>query len=116
MIKLQTKTGVSIDSALLRNYFKTLIDSYFKILPMKESGTPTLKAYMNSLQIEMIGCHELVTAIKDDSMYLSLLAILQYFIDNPDCSVGTVKREVFKAITLCNKLVLKYSDKEVEAV
>lgn len=113
MIRLQTKTGVPIDGLLLRNYFKTLIDSYFKILPMKESNTPTLEAYMHSLQIEMIGCHELIEAIKDDAMYLSLLSILQYFIDNPDCKVSVVKREVFKAITLCNKLVLKYTDKEV---
>ena len=63
---------------------------------------------MQSLQVELLGCKGLITAIHDDSNYLTILAILQYLIDNPDCSVSEVKREVFRAISICNKLQSKF--------
>jgi len=40
---------------------------------------------------------------------VSLLNILQYLIDNPECSLTVVKREVFRAISICNKLKAKYA-------
>lgn len=106
---LQTKVGVSMDAEVLSNYFRTLINLFFKILPIWESGEGSLSTYMKSLQAELLGCKELIEAIHEDSLFLSLIAILQYLIDNPSCEVPAVKREVFRAISICNKLKARYA-------
>ena len=98
-----------MDAKVLSNYLHTLINLFFKILPLKESGERSLETYMKSLQAELLGCNALVEAIHDDSMFLSLASILQYLIDNPDCDVVFVRREVFRAISICNKLREKYA-------
>lgn len=106
-----------MSAKVLSNYLRSLVNLFFKILPLKESGERSLETYMRSLQAELIGCNALVEAIHDDSMFLSLVAILQYLIDNPDCDVAFVKREVFHAISLCNKLREKYAvPQEVQEV
>lgn len=98
-----------MDSLILKNYLRTLINLFFKILPIRESGENSLPTYMQSLQAELLGCHEFIEAIHNDPLFLSLLSILQYLIDNPSCDVSVVKREVFKAISICNKLKSKYA-------
>lgn len=114
---IQTTAGVPMDAGVLNNYFRSLINLFFKILPIWESGESSLETYMRSLQAELLGCRELIDAIHGDSLFLSLISILQYFIDNPDLEISSVKREVFKAISICNKLKAKYAvsntDKEV---
>ena len=40
---------------------------------------------------------------------MTLISILQYLIDTPDCPVQDVKREVFRAISICNKLKSRYT-------
>ena len=105
---METAAGRKIDARFLHSYFKNLVNCFFKVLPMKENGEESLSAYMRSLQIELLGCKEFIEAIKDDSLYLTLLSILQYLIDTPDCSVYEVKREVFRAISICNKLKSRY--------
>lgn len=57
----------------------------------------------------MLGFNELILAIQDDPLFVSLLNILQYLIDNPECSLVVVKREVFRAISICNKLKARYA-------
>ena len=106
---IQTKAGVPMDAMVLSNYLRTLINLFFKILPIWENGESSLDTYMRSLQVELIGCKELVDAINNDPMFLSLISILQYLIDNPSCPIPVVKREVFKAISICNKLKAKYA-------
>lgn len=96
--------GVDIDPAFIENYYKALVGHFFKILPMKESNEASLPTYLESLQIEMLGCQRLIAAVSPNPLYMSLLGILQYLIDNPSCGSKTVKREVFKAISICNKL------------
>lgn len=110
---IPTKAGVPIDATLLSNYLRALINLFFKILPIWESGESSLSTYMQSLQVELLGCKELVDAIHADPMFLSLVSILQYLIDNPSCETPVVKREVFKAISICNKLKAKYAVLEV---
>ena len=105
---VSTTLGVPIDAELLHNYFRCLVNHFFKILPMRENNEESLTIYMQSLQVELLGCKGLVTAINNDSNYLTILSILQYLIDNPDCSVSEVKREVFRAISICNKLQSKF--------
>lgn len=92
--------------------FDGLVSQFFKILPIKESGDTTLKKYMLSLQREMLGCKSLIVAIHDDDRYLSLLSILEYMIehvDDPELDVATVRSDVFKAISILNKLKEQYS-------
>ena len=105
---MQTAIDGKIDSSFLHNYFKNLVNCFFKVLPMKENGEESLSTYMRSLQIELLGCREFIEAIRYDSLYLTLLSILQYLIDTPNCPTYEVKREVFRAISVCNKLKSRY--------
>lgn len=104
----------------MRKYVRGLVDRFFKILPLWESQEESLQTYLESLLLELKGFNGLMHVLHDDRDYVSLLSILQYLIDNPDTSVHTVKREVFRCISICNKLRARYfadivptSDKEV---
>ena len=106
---IQTSVGIQMDAAVLENYFRSLINLFFKILPLKESKERSLETYMRSLQSELLGCKALVVAIHKDSLFLSLISILQYLIDHPESDVAFVRREVFRAISICNKLKERYA-------
>lgn len=107
---IPTKAGVPMDAETLNNYLSSLVNHFFKILPIKESGESSLDVYIRSLQAELLGCKELIEAIHNDALFLTLVSILQYLIDTPSCDVPTVKREVFRAISICNKLRQKYTE------
>lgn len=106
---IETIREISMDTAVLGNYVNNLVNLFFKILPLRESGEISLEEYMKSLQAELLGCKRLVKAIHEDSRFLSLISILQYLIDNPESEVPIVKREVFKAISICNKMKARYA-------
>lgn len=108
---VETTAGIPIDATVLHNYFKNLVNNFFKILPIREQNEESLIVYMQSLQAELLGCKALISSIQNDALYLTLLSILQYLIDNPECSVREVKREVFRAISICNKLKAQYVSK-----
>ena len=112
-MSIQTTAGTPISNELMSNYLHTLVNRLFKILPIREQNDASLPVYVQSLQVELLGCQNLITTFKNDAVFLTLLSILQYLIDNPDCSVRTVRREVFHAISLCNKLKANYLDSEV---
>ena len=71
---IQTSVGIQMDAAVLENYFRSLINLFFKILPLKESKERSLETYMRSLQSELLGCKALVVAIHEDSLFLSLFS------------------------------------------
>lgn len=104
---------ILLNKELLSNYFESLVNHFFKILPMREQNESSLIIYMKSLKAELTGYSNLASSVNNDSSLLTLLSILQYLIDNPDEDVSEVKREVFKAISICNKLKNKYSKSEV---
>ena len=108
-VNLSAFAGAKISKEVLHNYFTTLVNLFYKILPMKESGETSLATYMRSLQAELIGCGNVVEEIHDDGKYLSLISILQYMIDNPDLENSEVKRYVFSAISVCNGMKGKYA-------
>lgn len=108
---VQTSAEIPISKGLFYNYLCNLVNLFFKILPMREDEDPTLQSYLQGLQVELLGAKTLIVVLCDDPHYLSLLSILQYFIDNPDCEVHIVKREVFQAISICNKLKAKYASR-----
>lgn len=108
---MMTKYGVEITERMAGNYLDALVDRFYKILPMTESGEETLKQYLESLLREMLGAHELVEFLQDDDRFLTLLATLQYFIDNDadnDAAVAIVRTDVFRSIGILKKLKKKY--------
>ena len=109
---MMTTVGMELQDNAIQKYLKSLIGQFYKILPIRESGEPSLNRYIESLQREMLGCKGLLAPLQEDELFLSLLFILQYFLDH-DCDIPTVKAEVFKAINICNKLRTKYSYGEV---
>ena len=97
----------------LENYLDGLVNQFFRILPLKENGEPSLNEYMRSLQFELLGCKVLFQDFDYDPMYTALLSILSGLIAN-ERETREVKREVFKAISICKKLKSKYGCKECE--
>lgn len=110
---IETSHG-PMDLDFLKNYFKSMVNRFFKILPLKENGDATLPVYIESFQGELLGCKELVNALQADSQFVSLLAILQYLADTPELSTTSLRREVFRAISICNKLSAKYTSLKSE--
>ena len=102
-----TKSGHDIPAIMLDNYLTTLINQFFKILPIRENNEPSLTDFMKSLQRELLGFGALMEEIEYDAIFISLVSILQFLIEN-ECSVSVVKQDVFKAISLCKKLKSKY--------
>jgi hypothetical protein len=103
-MRANTVYGASFDARLLGHYCQQMVNMLFKILPMRENDEPTLHTYMESLELELVGCSELIEAMHDDASFLSVLSILQYLIDHEEESQKVYKREIFKAISLCNKM------------
>ena len=101
---IDTSFGVSIEGELLLNYFESLINKFFKILPIKEETPESLPIYIESLQLELLGCKSLIYTLQNDGNILAIMGILQYLADTPECSVRKVRREVFRLISICNKL------------
>lgn len=106
---INTAVGVQVADKMLCDYLKFLVNRFFKILPMRENNEETLVTYAKSLQNELAGCEEFIVSLNNDSNILTLLSILQFIIDNPECPVSDVKREIFKAINICNKLKDRYA-------
>lgn len=104
------KPSTQIDSELVCNYFRNLVNQFFKILPMREIDEVSLPIYIESLYSELLGCGNVVDGLNKDAYFLTLLSILRYMMDNPDCSVHSTKRQVFKAISICNKLKAQFTE------
>ena len=58
-----------LPNGLVRNYFHSLVNCYFKILPIREDGEKTIGVYLESLKAEMLGCGSLLNDIKNDPSY-----------------------------------------------
>lgn len=99
-----------LDATIVNSYFNNLINHFFKILPMWETGESSLPVYLESLQIELLGVQSFISEMQDNHLLLKLLAVIQYFMDNPDCEISTVRREVFNSISICKKLRDCYSE------
>lgn len=106
---VETVNGDTIDGAVVNNYFRLLVNLFFKILPIWESGDGSVKVYMENLQSEMLGCKNVIAAINNDGLFLSLISMLQDLIDHPGYDHAKVRRTVFNAITVCNKLNSRYA-------
>ena len=100
---------MNLPPALIGNYLYTLVNRFYKILPMKESGEPTLTKYISSLRREMIGCLDLIEGLEWDGRYMTLLATLSYLETHMDeADNAAVKTEVFRAIGTIKQLRRSY--------
>lgn len=101
-----------VSDRLVVNYFKNLINLFYKILPLYESKEKTLSVYLVNLRDELMGCSNVVTATDYHPALMSLISISQFLIDSidsPDCTQGVVKQKVFGAINICNRLASEYA-------
>lgn len=103
-----TSAGVLVDEQCLLNYLDSLINRFFKILPIRESDGKMPVSHMASLQYEILGCKNMIVALNYDESILSLASTLQYLIDTPDINIKDVKKEVFRTISICEKLKKKF--------
>ena len=109
-MKLPTTQGIPVDGESLCEYMQMLVGSFFKIIPIGESDDKSsLQTYLQSFQLELMGCQGLVLELKHEPLFISLISILQYFIDHPDISLVVLRRETFKAISICTKLKARYT-------
>lgn len=97
-------SGIIIPDKLQEKYFSSLVNKFFKILPLKETNDSGLIIYMKGLQRELTGCFSLLPTSDCDPSVMDLLGILQYHIEHDKCDVKEVRRDVFRAISICNKL------------
>lgn len=105
---MMTRYDVEVNNEMFVKKLHCFVNQFYKILPIKESGEPTLVQYMKSLLREMLGCQALIVALENDAQYLSLLSMLQYMIDH-ECDVATVKSDVFKAINILKRMQARFT-------
>lgn len=109
---MKTKYDQDISDESVRKYMNHLINRFYKILPLTEEGCETIDEYMLSLQRELLGCQGLFQALQEDDRYLSVLSLLQYFIEHNDDDYNNLRREIFQVINTLNKMKGCLKDKE----
>jgi hypothetical protein len=88
-------------------YFEFLINKTYKILPLKEEKSDTLKSYLESYQRELIGNMDLVALLVKEPKFITVLNTIQYLISE-EYSDKVCKREVFKCIRILEEINEKY--------
>jgi len=108
---VETTVGVLVNEEMVSNYFKNLVNQFFKILPMREKGEESLPTYIESLQCELLGCGDVIAQLNNDPSFLSLVSILEHLNSHvQELTIKQVKREVFKAISICNRFAAHYTN------
>ena len=103
---MELKYGTISDSAM-KAYLIQILNGIFKILPLKEENSDTLKEYIESLQRELFGLNYL----REDPKYMKVISTLEYLAQE-DYSHATCKREVFKCIHIIQGICDQYQDEE----
>lgn len=103
---IEVKYGLLPSESFCR-YFEFLINKTYKILPMKEEKSKTLKAYLESYLRELIGNRELVGVLVNEPQFITVLNTIQFLISE-EYSNEVCKKEVFKCIRLLEKINEKY--------
>lgn len=104
---MKADNNAVIPNRLMDNYLDSLVNQFFKILPLRENEETSLISYMSSLQRELIGCRSLLQGTDYDAGIARLIFTLQFMMEN-ECSIPVIKSEVFKSISLCKKIKNQY--------
>ncbi len=92
------------------NYFKFLINKTYKILPLKEKNSETLKSYLESFLRELIGNKDLVPFLVNEPKFITVLNTMQY-LASEEYTVKECRSEVFKCINILKDINEKYFGK-----
>ena len=103
---IEVKYGLLPKESFCR-YFQFLINKTYKILPLKEENSITLKSYLESYLRELIGNKELVSILVDEPKFITVLNTMQFLIAE-EYSDKICKREVFKCIRILEEINEKY--------
>lgn len=99
-------------SNILKNYFDSLVNNIFKILPLYEEKNQGVSTYVDSLLFEINGLEDLID-IEVSSEYISLINTLKSIkkeIDSNSSEHKVIKREVFKSIGILKNITSKLKD------
>ena len=107
---MEVKYGLLPKESFCR-YFQFLINKTYKILPLKEEKSDTLKSYLESYLRELIGNKELVSILVDEPKFITVLNTMQFLIAE-EYSDKVCKREVFKCIRILEEINEKYFKEE----
>lgn len=100
---IKTKYGDIIFPTLLIDYFKTLTNEIYKILPLWEQKCGTLSIYIETLLIELSGANR--TIFLKDKIFLQLISNLEPLMHIQDHKI--YRRQVLKCTNLCKKMIEK---------
>lgn len=104
---MDSKYGNDINNEVLVDYFKALINRIFKILPLRQEHILTLDRYVDNLIMELGGGEVILL---NQGIYIELINNLEVFHELVE--VRDIKRQVFKCIDICKKIINKF-EKEV---
>lgn len=116
---VSTTIDIDLHESQVSTYFKSLVNKIFKILPSIENNDPHIMVYMDSLKKELEGFQSLIPEVAADPLYISILSIYKWMIDNigdAEEQYKTFRREIFNAISMCKKLESRYIAIEGEVV
>lgn len=103
---IEVKYGMLPKETFCR-YFEFLINKTYKILPLKEEKSDTLKSYLESYLRELIGNKDLIPLLVDEPKFATVLNTMQFLISE-DYSDKVCKKEVFKCIRILEEIKDKY--------
>lgn len=116
---MMTCIDVPVNDEYVIRYISSLVNRCFKILPMREENESSINEYTSGLLRELIIFGDLFDCFRDRGNFVSLLCTVKFLDDNVcnnECSIRDIKREVFNAISLCNKLKQELLDSDETAV
>ena len=105
-----TTQDPTVPDKLFENFLHRLVGRFFKIMPLKESNSPTLNLYLQSFKIDLMGCNSVMKATGYNDLFLQLIDVLQFFLEH-DFDNDTCHREVMKCIGIVKLLYEDYAGK-----
>lgn len=99
---MNSKYG-EIDNTACYNYLSRLVDKLFKIIPLKEVGSPTVDTYIEDLIFELSGNNEVFVETEYNPKLVDIISILEA-VKNEDMNHKEYRRSIFKCITITEQL------------
>lgn len=98
---------INQNNPMFFSYLETLKNRLFKIIPLFEENNEGIYKYIDSLLFELGGMIYVVKELKNNSMFLSLIATLESLLDESlagEYNISLVRREVFRCLNIVEKL------------
>jgi len=101
---IKTKYGGEVTENGIVDYFKMLTNDIYKCLCMFEEQEGTLSIYIETLLIELNSSRRII--LMEDKDFIKLITNLEPLLSIEDHE--PYKRQVFKCLNICKKLIEKY--------